>query len=461
MTCRLRSYLIAGLAAIATAVASGVAAETMSGALTRAYANNPELNSQRAAVRVSDEGVPQAKAGWMPKINAGSGYGPQYSDSINDPTAPGRQKTTTPAANYDVTITQILFDGQRTANSVSQAEHSVLAARQMLRQAESDTLQAAATAYMDVLRDAAIVKLHRDNIGALVAELRDARDRFAADQVMRTDVAQAEVSLASGRADLAVAWSSLQTSIASYRRVIGVEPRQLQPARPVEKLLPGKLDVAIEIAMARHPAILGARDQADVAEAAVKVAEGALLPTAFVQGTTQQPSEITAPLNVASFAGVVGQIDIPVYQGGSEYAAIRKAKEQSDQARLAVQSQRAVVRGLVTASWATLTAARAAIIADEATVKANEFSLMGLREEAKDGLRTTQDILNAHQALLSSRIQLVTAQRDRVVASYAIMAATGLLSAHQVGLAASLYDPRAHYGQTKNRFVGKEAPDGR
>lgn len=457
---RPRAALVAGLAAMATAAASCVAAETMSGALARAYANNPEMNAQRASLRASDEGVPQAKAGMRPTITLNGGYGPQYQFSVNDPTAPGKQKTTT--ANYDVTIAQELFDGQRTANSVRQAEHGVLAARQLLRQTELETLQAAATAYMDVLRDAAIVDLNRNNVEALIAEAQDARDRFAADQVMRTDVAQAETSLASARADLALARSNLQTSVASYRRAIGVEPKQLQPARPIEKLLPGALDLAIETAMARHPSILGALDQVDVAEAAVKVAEGALAPTVVARGTVQQPGDLAGPPdNVRSFSSVGGQIDIPVYQGGSEYAAIRIAKERLDQARLAAQSQRATVRGLVSTSWARLAAARATIVADEAAVKANEFSLMGVREEARDGLRTTQDILNAHQALLSSRIQLVTAQSDRVVASYAVMAAVGLLSAQKLGLSAPIYDPKFHYDQTKSRFVGVETPDGR
>lgn len=454
--------LVVGLLALATAGASRVVAETMSGALARAYANNPALNFQRAGVRMSDESVPQAKAGFMPRINASSGYGAQNRFTSDDPTAPGRQRTTTPAANFDVTIVQTLFDGQRTVNSVRQAEHGVLAARQILRQTEAETLQAAAAAYMDVLRDTAIVDLNRNNVEALITEARDAGDRFAANQVMRTDVAQAESSLASARADLASARSRLQTSVAAYRRVIGMEPKQLQPARPIEKLLPGGLELAIATAMERSPSIRGALEQVDVASAAVKAAEGALLPTAVAQGTIQRPSDqLGLPDNVTFLASVGGQIDIPVYQGGSEYAAIRQSKEQLNQAGLAVDAQRATIRSAVSASWARLASARATIVADEAAVKARAFSLMGLREEAKDGLRTTQDILNAHKDLLDARIGLVSAQHDRVVASYEVMAAVGQLSARRLGLSAPFYDPKVHYRQTRDRFFGVITPDGR
>ena len=462
MTPFLRIFLVAVIAEMVTTGVSTVWAETISGAFAHAYLNNPEINQQRTAVRASDESVPQAKSGWLPKINGGAGDGPQYNVTVGDPTAPVKQKSSAPAPSYDIGFTQTLFDGQRTGNVVSGAESGVLAARELLRQTESDTLQATATAYMDVMRDTAIRDLQRRNIDALLVELDDARARFAANEVMRTDVAQAETSLATARADLAIAQSSLQASMASYRRVIGVEPQQLQPARPIEKLLPSTLEVAIQTAMARHPKVIGALHQVDVAEAGVKVAEGALLPTAVAQGTIQQPNDITSPPdNVVFFAGVGGQIDIPVYQGGAEYASVRQAKEHLAQARLAVQSQRAVIRGLLSTAWSRLAAARATIVADEAAVKANEFSLMGLREEAKDGLRTTLDILNAHQALLNSRIQLVTAQYDRVVASYAVMMATGLLSAQGLGLAVTTYNPKIHYEQTKNRFFGTSAPDGR
>jgi outer membrane protein len=434
----------------------------MSGALARAYRNNPELNEQRAAVRAADEDVPIAKSGWLPKINGSGNDGPQLSIVRGDPASPGKQVSTVPTPIYEIDFSQTAFDGGRTANSVAKAESGVLAARAWLRQAESDTLQTAAIAYMDVMRSAAALKLRRGYVDALIIELENARARFEANQVMRTDVAQAETFLAQARADLALARANLQARIASYRRVVGVAPGQLQPARPIEKLLPDSLDLAIATAMRQNPTIVAALHQADVAEAAVKAAESALSPTLVARGTAQQPDEfIGPPDNVISFVNIGGQLDVPIYQGGAEYAAVRQAKQQFSEARLAVESRRAAVRGQLSAAWGRLAAARASVPAYEATVKADEFSLMGLREEALDGLRTTLDILNAHQALLTSRTQLLTAQYDRVVASYAVMAAAGLLSAQGLGLDVSAYDPRTHYDQTKNRFIGVSTPDGR
>lgn len=451
--------VIATLCAFSPSVAT---AETMSNALARAYGANPELNSQRADVRVSDEGVPQAKAGWRPYISANVDTAYEYGVSINDPLEPGLQKMTATPRDYGVTAAQTLFDGQRTANAVSGAESGVLMAREALREAESTTLLAAATAYMDVLRDTAMLGLRRNNVVVLQLELQDTQSRFEANEVTRTDVEQAKSALATGRADVALSQARLEASAAAYRRAIGAEPSRLQPARPIESLLPARLDGAIALAQAKNPTILGALHQVDIDEAAVKAAEGALAPTVTAAANAQRQYDVDGiPGYNQTIASLGGQIDIPIYQGGAEYAAIRGAKERLSGARLAVEAQRRVVSANVAVACGRLAAARASIAADEANVKAAEFALNGVREEAKDGMRTTQDILNAQQDLLSARVRLVTAQRDRVVASYAVMSAVGLLSARRLGLSVAIYDPAIHYRQTRDRFFGVATPDGR
>ena len=292
--------------------------------------------------------------------------------------------------------------------------------------------------------------------------MQQTRDRFQVGEVTRTDVAQAEMSLAGAKADFAVAQSNLETSIASFRRLIGVDPKQLQPAQPIERLLPRTLGQSISTGLAEHPQIVGALHAVDQAMAQVKVAEGALLPTAGLTGSVQQSNDTSGfPGYDMWSASVVGQINIPIYQGGAEYAAIRQAKETLGQSRLAVDSARIVVRGAVSTAWGQLAAARASITAYQAAVKAAEVALNGVREEAKVGQRTTLDVLNAQQTLLNARVQLVTAQHDRVVASYAVMAAVGRLSAENLGLGVVAYDPSIHYDQVKNKFFGWSTPDGR
>ncbi|WP_298356775.1 TolC family outer membrane protein [Rhodoblastus sp.] len=452
-----------GLALAVVVFGSGpVLAETMSDALSRAYTNNPDINQQRASVRAMDEGVPQAKAGWMPKVQATGTVNYQVTNVQGLFGLGGSQKLAGVPVTGTAQVSETLFDGLKTENQINSAESSVLMAREQLRQTEVSTLYAGATAYMDVLQNTAVLGLQRNNVKVLTVQLQQTRDRFQVGEVTRTDVAQAESSLASGTADVARAEADLQTSIASYRRVIGMQPTRLQPARPIEKLLPPTLEDSIAVGLAEHPAVLGALHQVDVAEDGVKIAEAALSPQLGLVGMVQNSTDTSGypGYNVFS-AAIGGQLTVPIYQGGQEYAAIRQAKEKLNQAQIAVASARDQTRAGVVTAWGQLQAARAAIMSFTAAVKAAEIALNGVREEAKVGQRTTLDVLNAEQTLLQQRVQLVRAQHDRVVASYAVMGAIGRLSAPNLGLGVVEYDPRRHYQQTKNRFFGIDTPDGR
>jgi outer membrane protein len=126
-----------------------------------------------------------------------------------------------------------------------------------------------------------------------------------------------------------------------------------------------------------------------------------------------------------------------------------------------LDTQRDSAQQAVVQSWGQLEAAKAQIIATQAQVTAAETALNGVREEARVGQRTTLDVLNAQQELVNARVALVTAQRDRVVASYALLSATGRLSVAALGLKVGTYDPMVHYQQVRDSWVGVRTPDGR
>ena len=228
-------------------------AETMASALARAYAGNPDMNQSRAGVRASDENLPRASAAWRPTASANAQYGYNRLDNTdaNGKLPPVRKNTAT--STYGLSVTQNLFNGNRTLNGVRQAESNIFGARETLRNTEQTVLQSAATAYMNVLRDTAILDLRKNNIIVLEEQLRQTVDRFTVGEVTRTDVAQAESSLASARSDYFTAQANLQTSVADYRQVIGVEPTRLEPARAIDSLLPHTLGSAVELALAEHP----------------------------------------------------------------------------------------------------------------------------------------------------------------------------------------------------------------
>jgi len=454
---------VACVAAFAAALTPSYAiAETLESALAQAYRNNPTLNAQRASLRATDESVPQALSNYRPRVNWQFDTGYQHFESISTTGGNFTQtKTNISPRGGNIGLVQTLYNGQRSGNLTRQAEASVLASRETLRNIEQTTLLDAATAYMNVLRDTAILDLQRRNVQVLQEQLKQTRDRFNVGEVTRTDVAQAESRLAAAQSQVLSAEANLKSSQAIYRRVIGAEPVNLRPAMPVDRLSPATQPAAIDVGWRQHPTVVAAQYIVDAAVMAVKAAEGTLYPTVTLESSVQRRWDVQPGVSDQLTGTVLGRVQVPIYQGGAEYSIIRQNKETLGQRRIELDVQRDLVRSTVVQAWAQVEATKAQIIAAQAQVTATEVALNGVREEARVGQRTTLDVLNAQQELVNARVALVTAQRDRVVASYALLAAVGRLSPQVLGIATDLYDPRVHYHQVRDKWIGVRTPDGR
>src|SRR3954452_14575972 len=448
-----------------------VRAETLESALVRAYSGNPTLNSQRASVRATDENVPRAKALGRPRVNGSADAGIQYNEN-DSPGAGGRTTIRSLPRGVGLQLDQNIFNGNRTENGIRQAESQVFGARETLRNNEQTILINGVTDYMNVLRDTATLSLQRNNVEVLEEQLRQTRDRFNVGEVTRTDVAQAESRVAGARSQVAVAEANLRNSIAVFRQTIGVEPRELAPGRPIDRLVPRSVDAAVSLALNEHPAIKAALHSVDAAEIQVKLTEAELYPSLSVRGLASERVSGSATATnrnigfghgeTTSFtASAVATLTVPIYEGGEVYARVRQAKETVGQRRLEADATSDQVRAAVVSAWGQLEGAKASIISAQAQVQAAETALAGVREEARVGQRTTLDVLNAQQELLNARVNLITAQRDRVVASYAVAQAIGRLTARALALDTDAYSPKTHYDQVKDLWGGLRTPDGR
>ncbi len=470
---RARAFAAASLLLGTSAIAGFCApakADTLEWALVQAYQNNPSLNAQRAALRATDETVPQALSGYRPKLSVTASSGYNYSSTlahtVNQTVFPNTVTYSNIADTYTsgsigATATQTLFNGFQTANRTRQAESSVMGARETLRVTEQQVLLDATNAYMGLLLAQATLDLQRSNVEVLTEQLKQTRDRFNVGEVTRTDVAQAESRLAAGRSQLLSAQSQYVTAVATYRRVIGVDPGRLAPGTPVDRLSPATLAGAITQGEKDSPSVLAAAYGVDVAELGVKISEGALYPNLTLTAGASKNWNPTYQTNKQTLAQVLGTLTIPIYQGGGEYSVIRQSKETLGQQRLNLDVNRDQARQTVVQSWGQLDAAKAEIESTTAQVNAAEIALNGVREEARVGQRTTLDVLNAQQELVNARQALVQAQHDRVVASYTLLAAVGGLTMQHLGLNVTIYDPNVHYQQVRDAWLGVRTPDGR
>jgi outer membrane protein len=443
-------------------------AETIDNALAYAYRNNPQLNAQRAQARAIDETVPQALSGYRPKVAITANGGPQYLNEITKtpgivaglPPSYNRNVSSAPEYAAQAGVTQMVFDGFVTPNKTRAAESQVSNAREALRVMEQTVLLTGASAYMDVVRDSVDLDIARANVHTLGETLRQTRDRYDVGEVTSTDVSQAESQLAGAQTSLRSTEAQFVASKALYRQVIGTPPTNLTPGSPVDRFLPRSLQEAVERGLAENPNVTAATYGVDVAYLQVKINEGALFPTLAVQASAAQENQPPFGIIQQRQATLLGQLTIPIYQGGAEYSLIRQSKEDLTQQRLSLDLIRNQTRQQIVQAWGQLEAARAQVQSAQAQVTTAEAALRGVRDESRVGQRTTLDVLNAEQAAVNARIALAAALHDRVVSSYAVLAGTGRLSAQVLGLGTPIYDPTIHYQQVRDAWFGLRTPEG-
>ncbi|KZD20554.1 transporter [Tardiphaga robiniae] len=435
-------------------------AETVSEALAKAYQSNPQLNGERARQRATDENVPQAMAGYRPQVAATLSYGLQaVRNLLVDNTIQG---ATLKPWTIGVTVTQTLYNGNKTANSVRVAELQVQSGREALRNVGQGVLLDAVVAYTNVLANQSLVEAQRTNVASLRETLGIAQKRLNAGDVTPTDTSQAEARLARGQADLNAAEVNLAISQATYAQVIGATPSRLSPAEPMDRLLPRNRDDAVNQAFKAHPAVLAAGYDVDVATTTIKVAESSLLPTLTLQGSASKSSQSDPTLGTfgTDQASIVGQLTAPIYDGGLGAAQTRQAKELSSVSRLVLEQVRNQARTAVVGAWVSNEGAKTAVSAAEAEVRAAGVALQGVQREAQGGQRTTVDVLNSQQDLVQAKARLIGAQRDRVIASYSLLSAIGRLDVKTLGLNTPDYLPEVHYHQVRDAWHGLRTPSG-
>jgi outer membrane protein len=432
---------------------AGAGAVSLNEALAAAYESNPEIVAARAQLQAVDESVNQARAGLRPQASADASYGLSWS---NNPLF-GRRETTDPF-NTGVSVSQPLYDGGRTLNSVRARTADVLAARARLTQLEQTVFFEVVTAFLDVKRDIEFEQLARNNVRVIAEELRASEDRFAVGEVTRTDVSQARARLAESNANLASVTGQLERSRQSFRALVGLEPVSLGRTPPVPAL-PQSLDEARSIALSNHPLIAAVRADESAASSDVRAAIAELLPEVAAVASVDFSDDVVfrgGPSDDTLGATLGLRATVPLYQGGAEYSRIRQSQALASEARANILAEGRERQRVAEAAWTELLVARANIRSTTEQVAAAQLAFEGVREEAIVGSRTTLDVLDAEQELLDARTRLVDSQRDEAVAAYGLLSAIGALTAADLDIDVARYDPVENFDRNSARWAGYE-----
>jgi outer membrane protein len=457
-TLRAKSWLLASAAFLVPLFAPPVAADTLIEAMSMAYQANPNLLAARSALRAVDEEVPQALSGWRPTLTVnGLATNNRTENQIFSGGGVGQVVTGGTTNRFqkqaNAQFTQPVFRGFRTVAGTSQAKNQVYAQRARLQATEAQVLLQVATAYFDVLQYQAVVDLSRNNVQVLSRQLEATNDRFNVGELTRTDVAQAEASLAGARATLVQSEGQLQQARAAYTNVVGKAPENLAPPT-LPANLPSSFDAVIDAASNNNPNFIAADFTARAAEDNVTVVQGELLPSVNLVGQYTRGWNTVADKSKSEIVVAQAQVTVPIYQQGAEYSRLRQAKHTAGQQRYSADQAKLDARNSATQAWETYQATSASIQSFQAQISANEIALEGTQREAEVGTRTVLDVLNAEQFLLNSRVSLVRAQRDQFVAAHQLLAAIGVLSGSGMGVSGEIYDPTAHYNDVRYQAFG-------
>jgi TolC family type I secretion outer membrane protein len=420
--------------------------QTLEEALVAAYLTNPDLEAQRAALRATDELVPQALSDWRPTVAIDSAA---IATDVDTPDGGGSFNTTQGAIALD----QQIYSGGETVANTTRAENLVRLERARLVAFEQQVLLDAVTVYTNLLAAEAVLDFAIQNENRLLRQLQATRDRFEVGEVTRTDVAQAEARLSGATADRVRAEGELTAARADYRRVINQEPGRLVVPDPLRPLPDSETD-AQQIAEVSNPNITAAQFDLAAARADVDVAQSALLPRLSVRGELTYADEPNQVLDWQREASIGANLTVPLYQGGGEYARVRQTKQTVRQREDDLEAAYRAVRNEVTAAWQALLTSTTQIDSISEQVRANEIAVEGSRQEALVGQRTTLDVLDQESDLFQSQVDLVQARRDQIVASYRVKAAIGELTVMGINLPVEPYDPEAYYLNVRNRLFG-------
>ena len=441
----------------ATSVSSSVSAASLEEALMAAYDNNPTLLGQRASLRATDESVPQALSGWRPVVT-GTGTLGLLSNETDSGTTTSSDRDYFSAA---ITATQNLYAGGETEKNVEAAEASVYAARARLEVSEQTILFEAATAYLDVLRDVAVLDLNQQNEARLKRQLEATQDRFDVGEVTRTDVAQAESRLSRARAETISAAGTLETSKAAYVQVVGEEISGSVSAPILNLGLPESRDAAISTSVARNPSVKARRYDYDAAKLAIDVKFASTKPSLDLVGSTSYKNDVSAENYSSREASIKLSLNVPIYQGGVVSSQVREAKELASVAQIQIEQEKRDVIEVATSSWENLKATRAQIEAQQDEVRATTIAFEGVEQEASVGSRTVLDVLDAEQELLDAKVNLVKTKRNEIVAQFALLSSVGGLTMRQLGLSDKLYDETGHFDEVRDVWYGYGGNEGR
>jgi len=417
--------LMCSLLIVGAASATETETETLDQAMAAAMSSNPALASARERARAEGEAVPLALAEWLPQINVNASAN-QTRRSERTFALTVREKPEYWIASLN-TSWLLFASGRRTA-AMHQARARVAAAAADYQQRTQTLLLDVARAYSGVLLARSVRDAQDRNFANLQEQYRYVDSNVRHGFLTQTDLAQARARVEQARASLSLADAQLISASETYERLVGHPPPSLETPHSLTGL-PTDGASARAQAIARNPSVLSAAAEVEVAQgnADIAAAEGRLRVSVDITNSYFEPIDTPTHRRQSEDTAAL-RFSLPLFNGGQVAARTREENHLRRSARFSLAEAQNEINEQTGAAWANVIASRAAVEAGRARLAAAELAQHGMRLEQRAGQRSTIDVLNQEQELLSARVDLARAVRDETVSEFELASALGMLT---------------------------------
>jgi adhesin transport system outer membrane protein len=398
--------------------------QTLSEVVDQTIKSNPDVLIDATHRLSLDHVVDQARGGYNPKIDLALGIGREWNE--NTSTRPGSDTFT--RRESSLTLSQMLYDGYRVKSEVDRSQSRVESAAHRVASTSERIGLRAVEVYLEVLRRQELVALTQDNLAAHEKTLEQIKLRADSGVGRKADLEQAQARLALSQANLVAAQANLREAQIAFQRVAGSAPGELDKPDDFScELLPSKLDDAVSLAFANHPAIRSAIAEHEVQLALKQGAEANMRPRVDLEMGTGFNHNLDGVDYRNNEAYAMLRLRHNVYNGGSDKARIAETHYLSEEAKEVIQRTKRELEESTRLSWNALETAKDRLPKLKAHSEATEATRDAYAKQFNIGQRTLLDLLDAENELFTARTDYVNGQYQERFANYRLMADLGKL----------------------------------
>ncbi|HUY01884.1 MAG TPA: TolC family outer membrane protein [Rhodocyclaceae bacterium] len=413
---------------LALTLAAPARGETLQQAVAQALQTNPDVLIDLARRDATGEGLKQARAGYLPRIDLTLGRGRQHSDNATTLATYGGPIG---QISYErsVTLTQMLFDGYATSNEVERSIARIDSSSLKLDATSEQVALRAVEAYLEVLRNQEILSLTQNNLVVHQRTYDQIKLRADSGVGRKADLDQIEARLALAKSNLTAAQANLKIAEINYRLVVGSKPSMpVRPNPPDPSLIPKTPEAAIKIALADNPLLKSAQADIDAADAQYQAAKSIMYPTLSLE-IGANDNTLVSPVDVTpdSSRSAMVRLRYNLFKGSADTAHIAETRYLVQEAEAVRQRTERQLEQSVRLSWNAYTSSRERLPFLAKHAEASRLTRDAYVKQFSMGQRTLLDVLDTENEAFTASSNYLNGQYVELFARYRVLADIGLL----------------------------------